>query len=89
MSRVPSSSSTSILRPIPDNPEAEERFPEVVMAELEDGSEASGMTETSRSSAAAEAASERFLPPLEVEEVAKGLVGVEVRFKDILASSNR
>ena len=39
------------LRPIPDNPEAEERFPEVVMAELEDGSEASGMTETSRSSA--------------------------------------
>ena len=37
------------LRPIPDNPEAEERFPEVVMAELEDGSEA-GMTETSRSS---------------------------------------
>ena len=38
---------------------------------------------------ALEAASERFLPPLEVEEVAKGLVGVEVRFKDILASSNR
>ena len=73
------------LRLPPDNPDAEERFPtEVVMAELEDGCEA-GMTETSRSSAAAAAATAspdwRFLPPL--KEEAKGLVGVEVRFKDI------
>ena len=37
------------LKPPPDSPEAEEMFPEVVMAELEDGSEAA-MTETSRSS---------------------------------------
>ena len=37
----------------------------------------------------APAADWRFLPPLEVEEEAKGLVGVEVRFKDILASSNQ
>ena len=78
------------LRLPPDNPDAEERFPtEVVMAELEDGCEA-GMTETSRSSAAAAATASvdwRLLPSL--KEEAKGLVGVEVRFNDILDSLNR
>ena len=68
-----------------------ERFPVVpeseILPEMEDGSEG-GMTDTSRStSGAAASAGWPPPPPLMRPEAAKGMVGVEVRFRDILTST--